>query len=218
MKNITLVFIALITLFSTLHLAHAETAAPVEAVTTAAPIEIDHSADHQMLREMLGKAVTIINEGRFDDLLPYFDPAANVIFQNGEVADGVDAIKQFEDRMFKGGNPVLKGHSVTATADKLTEFYGDTAVAYGTAIDHFSFVGGMELDLVSKWQTTLIKENAQWKVVSLQFTSNVFDNPLLSSANSTSKYAGVGGFVLGLIVCMIAVWLKNKKKQGVPVA
>ena len=218
MKKFTLLLAFLLSTFSISYSVQAETVVPMMAATSAPSMKVDRSADHQMLRDMLVKAITAINESRFDELMPYFDPQANVIFQNGEVADGIDAIKQFNERMFKGGNPVLRGHSVTATADKLTKFYGDTAVAYGTENDHFSFVGGMELDLTSKWQTTLIKKDGQWKVVSLQFTSNVFDNPLLASANSTTKYVGIGGFLFGIIVCMIAVWLKNKKKQVVPAA
>lgn len=175
----------------------------------------DRTADHNALRVMLTDAEKAINEGRFDDLSKYFDPNINVIYQNAEVADGIPAVQAFQKRILNNNGGVLKGFKTTVTADKLTKFYGDTAIAYGTAVDHYTLANGKEMDVTSKWSTTLIKENGVWKVVSLQFTTDLFDNPLLSIAKATNKYFGVGGLVLGLILGLFGAKIlrKNNRKN-----
>ncbi len=175
----------------------------------------DRTADHEALRVMLTDAEKAINEGRFDDLTKYFDPNINVIYQNAEVADGIPEVQAFQKRILNDNGGVLKGFKTKVTADKLTEFYGDTAIAYGSAVDHYTLVTGKEMDVTSKWSTTLVKENGVWKVVSLQFTTNLFDNPLLSIAKASNKYFGIGGLVLGLILGFFGVKLlrKNNKKN-----
>ena len=175
----------------------------------------DPTADHEALRVMLTDAEKAINEGRFDDLTKYFDPNINVIYQNAEVADGIPEVQAFQKRILNDNGGVLKGFKTKVTADKLTEFYGDTAIAYGSAVDHYTLVTGKEMDVTSKWSTTLVKENGVWKVVSLQFTTNLFDNPLLSIAKASNKYFGIGGLVLGLILGFFGVKLlrKNNKKN-----
>ena len=160
----------------------------------------DRTTDHDALRVMLIDAEKAINDGRFDDLTKYFDPNINVIYQNAEVADGIPAIKAFQERILNENGGILKSMTTKVSADNLTEFYGDTAIAYGTSVDHYTFVAGMEMDVTSKWSTTLVKENGSWKVVSLQFTSNLFDNPLLTNAKASNKYYALGGIVLGLIL------------------
>ena len=172
-----------------------------------------NTADHAALRLMLQNAQTAVNTHNIDGLTQYLDPNVNVIFQNGEVADGVPAVQAFYERMFNGSNPVLKDFSTVASADKLSKIYGDTATAYGTDQDHYTFIGGTTMDLTSKWSATLIKENGSWKVVSLQFTSNIFDNPLLSKATASATYFGIGGLVIGLILGFLLFKILRKKKK-----
>jgi ketosteroid isomerase-like protein len=181
-------------------------------VATSGVDTSDRTADHNILRTMLIDVEKSINEGRFNDLEKYLDPNVTVVYQNAEVADGIAETKAFQERIFNKSNGVLKGISSKVTADKLTKFYGDTAIAYGTSLDHYSFVGGLEMDLTSRWTATLVKENGQWKVVSLTFTSNLFDNPLLANAKASAKYFGFGGLVVGLLIGFFGVRFFRKKK------
>ena len=208
MKKVALFFAGFILVSSFSISAFAQTS--VSAVDTS-----DRTADHDALRVMLIDAEKAINEGRFDDLTKYFDPNINIIYQNAEVADGIPAVQAFQKRILNDKGGLLKGFKTKVTADKLTEFYGDTAIAYGSAVDHYTLVTGQEMDVTSKWSTTLVKENGVWKVVSLQFTTNLFDNPLLSIAKASNKYFGIGGLVLGLILGFFSVKLlrKNNKKN-----
>ena len=171
MKKVALLLVSFVIVGGFSLTAFAQTS--VSAVDTS-----DRTADHDALRVMLIDAVKAINEGRFDDLTKYFDPNIDVIYQNAEVADGIPAVQAFQKRILNDNGGVLKGFKTTVTADKLTKFYGDTAIAYGTAVDHYTLATGKEMDVTSKWSTTLVKENGVWKVVSLQFTTNLFDNPL----------------------------------------
>ncbi len=182
--------------------------ANISAVDTS-----DRTADHDALRTMLIDAEKAINEGRFDDLAKYFDPNINVIYQNAEVADGIPEVQAFQKRILNENGGILKGFKTKVTADKLTEFYGDTAIAYGSAVDHYTFVTGKEMDVTSKWSAVLVKDGGAWKVVSLQFTTDLFDNPLLSIAKASNKYFGIGGLALGLILGFFGVKLLRKKNQ-----
>ena len=181
-------------------------------VSTSALDTSDRTADHDVLRVMLVEAEKAINEGRFDDLVQYLDPNVNIIYQNAEVADGISEVKAFQEKIFNKNGGVLKGIRTKLTAEKLSEFYGNTVIAYGTAVDNYSFVGGLEMDVTSKWSTTLVKENGSWKVVSLQFTSNLFDNPLLTSAKASAKYFGIGGLVAGLLFGFFGFKFFRRKK------
>lgn len=173
---------------------------------------VDRADDHAALRLMLVEAEKAINGGKFDDLTQYLDPDINVIYQNAEVADGIPEVKKFQARIFDKTSGVLKSVKTKLTADKLSEFYGDTAISYGTAVDHYSFIGGLEMDVTSRWSTTLVKKNGVWKVVSLQFTSNLFDNPLLSSAKTSAKYFGIGGALAGILIGFIGCRFLRKKQ------
>lgn len=168
---------------------------------------------HNELRAVLVDLQQAINKKDIATVKSYLDPNVNVIYQNGEVADGVDAVEAFYKRMLTGDNPVLKDYSVEITVDKLSEFYGsNTAVSYGGTMDSISFLGGKKVTLPSRWTATLYKENGKWKIVSMQFGVNVFDNPLLSAAKTSVIYFSIGGVVLGLIVGLFVGKSMRKKR------
>lgn len=181
-------------------------------VSSSALDTSDRTADHDALRVMLIEAEKAMNEGRFDDLTKYFDPNVNAVYLNGEVADGIIEINNFKERILNKNNGILKSFTTKVTADKLTEFYGNTAIAYGTVIDHYVFVAGLEMDVTSKWTATLIKNNGVWKVVSFTYTGNLFDNPLLTNAKMSATYFGFGGLVLGILMTFFAGRFFRKKK------
>ncbi len=168
---------------------------------------------HNELRAVLVDLQQAINKKDIATVKSYMDPNINVVYQNGEVADGVNAVEAFYKRMLTGDNPVLKDYSVVITVDKLSEFYGtNTAVAYGATVDSITFIGDKKVELPSRWTATLYKENGGWKIVSLQFGVNVFDNPLLSTAKKSVLYFSIGAIVLGLIAGIFVG--KSMRKKG----
>lgn len=169
---------------------------------------------HNELRAILADLQKALGDKDIPKIKSYLHPNVNVIYQNGEVADGVDAVEAFYKRMLTGDNPLLKNYSASVAVDQLSEFYGDTAVAYGSVIDSLSFADGQEIKLPSKWTATLVKENGQWKIVSLQFGVNVFDNPVLSAAKKSIIYFSFGGAAVGLILGLIITRFRKKGKTA----
>ena len=56
----------------------------------------------------------------------------------------------------------------------------------------------MEFDLVSKWTSTLVKENDRWLVASFQASTNMFDNGVSDMRLKwNSIKMGGGGLLLG---------------------
>ncbi len=206
MKRIVLFLVGFVVAGSFSLTAFAQTS--ISAVDTT-----DRTADHDALRAMLIEATKALNERNFPDIEKHLDPNVNVIYQNSVVADGIAEVQAFQKKMYDGESAILKEYTADIQADKLTEFYGDTAVAYGTIVNHFTFTGGLQMDLPSKWAATLIKEKGEWKVVSLTLTSNIFDNALLTSAKASAKYFGFGGLVAGLILGFLMFRLSRKNKM-----
>jgi ketosteroid isomerase-like protein len=168
-------------------------------------------ADHEALRSMLTDGVKAINDHQIEDIVKFFHPDINVIFPNMEVADGVDAVRDYYSKMLGKSTSILKDISTEASADVLSEIYGNTAVVYGSMFTHYTFAGGMKLEIPTKWTITLLKENGNWKVISMQFTANLFNNPLLSKASSSAIYFGIGGLLLGLIFGFLIFRFLRKK-------
>lgn len=173
----------------------------------------DNQADHEALRAMLAEGTQAINDKDIDGIVKFFHPDINVIFPNMEVADGVEAVRDYYNRMLGEGESILTDISTEASADALSEIYGNTAVAYGSMSTNYTFAGGAELEFPTKWTITLVKEDGVWRVISLQFTANIFENPLLSKASSSAKYFGIGGLILGLILGFFIFRLRKKNSE-----
>jgi len=99
----------------------------------------------------------------------------------------------------------------TATLGGPAVFYGDSAIAYGTATDTFELSEGLKFTLNSNWSTTAVKDNGQWKVAALHFSTNLFDNPLLNNAKRAMWIAAVIAFVVGLAVAWLLARMLRKK-------
>lgn len=163
----------------------------------------DYKEDRIVLKTILADIETAINKKDLTSALKHIHPEGFIIFHNGTVAKGHEGISAFNDKMFKGNAAILKGHSTKATVDAPATFYDhDMAVAYGTVVDNFKFMDGLDMDVESKWSATIRKNEGKWQVVAMSFTANVFDNPILSNAKKSVMYFALGGFLLGLIICI----------------
>jgi len=172
----------------------------------------ENAADHQELRKILSDVQNSINNKEFKDVEKYLRPDVLITFQDAEVVKGVEGASEYLERKLTGGNAVLKDHHLTAQADEISNIIGNVAIAHGSATQDFKFAAGMEIKLDSKWTATLIKENGTWKAAAIHMSSNVFDNPLLTTAQKNLLFYLLGGFIAGLLTMFLGRKIFRNKK------
>ena len=184
-------------------------AAPAAAAPTASAGTEQDVKEIGALRQRL---VDAFNRGDIDTLLASVSPTVVVIWQNGDVNQGPDAVRQFYTRMMKGPDSVVTKVSFSPEVEG-RRFYGNTAVSYGTLNDHFTLRSGQELPLNSHWSSTLEKDGSgHWMLTSFHASANIFDNPVTGlAARRAGMWAGGGGLVLGFIAGAVIARRRSPK-------
>lgn len=127
-----------------------------------------------------------------------------VTFLNGEVSRGIPEVRAYFEKTLGGQSAILKDYKTTAKENVPARFHGDVAMADGIAEDEFTFADGSTMSVTSHWSTTLVKQDDQWKVSQLHFSSNIFENPLVAAAQKSMTIIGAIALVLGLIIGFLA--------------
>lgn len=166
--------------------------------------------DRQQLRVLLGNVETAISSLQVEDVIKLMHPDVIVTWQNAEVSRGPDQIRAYYNRMMKGSAPIVKKFSTQATLGGNAAFYGDTAIAYGTTVDNFELMEGLNFTLRGNWSTTVVKTDGQWKIAALHFSTNLFDNPLLNKAKQLAWYLAVAGLLAGMLLMFLINRLRRK--------
>jgi ketosteroid isomerase-like protein len=166
--------------------------------------------DRQQLRELLGKVETAISNLQVEEVIKLMQPDVIVTWQNAEVSRGPDQIRAYYNRMMKGSAPIVKKFTTQATLGGNAAFYGDTAIAYGTTVDNFELMEGLNFSLHGNWSTTVVKVDGQWKIAALHFSTNLFDNPLLNNAKRAAWYAALGGLLAGMLLMLLITRFRRK--------
>lgn len=174
--------------------------------------QADEEADRQQLREMLANVEQAINDRDLSTVIDYFLPESVVVFQNKTVLRGPDDLNAFFDKMLGSENSVLTDVKSTATIGAPAQFYdADTAVAQGELLDDYSFRGGSSMALASVWTTTLVRVDDSWRIASLHFSANVFDNPIIDK----SKRLLLWGILAGTVIGFALTWLIMRRRRKV---
>ncbi|MEA3412911.1 MAG: nuclear transport factor 2 family protein [Pseudomonadota bacterium] len=164
----------------------------------------DHDAERAVLLEKLAFIESALNEKAFERVVPLLDEDVVIVFLNGEVTRGIDEARAYFDKTLGSTNPILSDYTTKAAVGAPARFIGHIAVADGSTRDTFVFVNGSEMVVDAKWTVTLEKRSGDWKVLQLQFSSNLFDNPLARSArNNLAMFSGVSaiaGLVIGFLI------------------
>src|SRR5262245_29183265 len=171
---------------------------PAPAVTPVANAGTEK--DVQEIAALRQRLVDAFNKGDIDTLLASVSPTAVVIWQNGEVNQGPDAVRQFYNRMMKGPDSIVTKVEFAPNVYG-RRFYGNTAVSYGTLNDHFTLRDGSDIAMNSRWSSTLEKDTSgRWMLTSFHASSNIFESPVTPIvARRVGLWAGGIGLVVGLI-------------------
>ena len=166
----------------------------VIAQPPALPDPDTHAEDRKALLKIFSEVEASINAQSLDRMVKQMDPAATVVWANGEVSRGPSEILAYYDRMVKGSDRILTKYTTVAKLHGHARFLGngDVATADGTMEDEFTPVIRGPFRLSGKWTTTAAKINGEWKVISLHLSANVFNNVLLDEAKSALLYTGGG--------------------------
>lgn len=161
-----------------------------------------HTEDRKALLKIMREVEASINEQSIDRMLTQMDQNATVTWWNGEVSRGHADIKAYYERMMKLEGKILNKYTSVAKLGASARFLGngDVAIADGSSEDEFFPVARGSFRLSSRWSSTLVKTNGEWKTVSLHLSSNVFNNSLIDEAKTALWFVGLGGLAGGLLL------------------
>src|SRR5436309_3107910 len=161
-------------------------------------IAAEHPA-HNELRAVRDGLLAGMNTGDIEAQLTFLHTNVVVTWHNAEVSRGRDGVRQYLKRMLTGPGKVVEKFGAEVTVDELSILYGDnTAVAFGSAREHFTLTGGRQFDFTGRWSATLVKESGRWLIANLHTSDDIFDNPLLNAAKKMLLWVGIAAVIAGL--------------------
>lgn len=167
-----------------------------------------NSQDRKQMAEILIDVEKAINASDLKAITRHMHPDIVVAWYNAEVSYGVAEVEAYYNRMLKAGDRLLNSFSTSATVTKPAVIHGSFAVASGTTRDHLELIGGSTLDIPGIWTASLVKENGEWKISSIHFSTNTFDNPVSGGLGNMVWIAAIGGLLAGLLV----MWLLMRRQ------
>ena len=165
---------------------------------------------HKELRAVRDGLLAGMNKGDIDAQLAVLHTNVVVTWHNAAVSRGHDGVRKYLDEMLNGPTKVVQKFSAEVKVDELSILHGgDTAIAFGSALEHFTLAGGRQFDFTGRWSATLVKDGGKWLVANLHTSDNLFDNPLLNAAKRLLLWVGGGALLAGLI----GGWLLGRRRR-----
>jgi ketosteroid isomerase-like protein len=165
---------------------------------------------HNELRAVRDGLLTAMNHGDIEAQLAFLHPNVAVTWHNAEVSRGREGVRSYLQRMLNGPSKVVEKFGAEVSVDELSIIYGgDTAIAFGSANEHFTLTSGSVFDFTGRWSATLVKENGKWLVANLHTSDNIFDNPLLNRLKRAIVWVALAAFVAGAIIG----WLSKRRRR-----
>jgi ketosteroid isomerase-like protein len=170
---------------------------------------------HQELRGVLKQVESAINSGNYDAMLPVLSENLRITPINQEFLSNRKEVSTYFNKWFgKGG--YLKKLEISFTPDALTELSSDKTwgLVWGKGKEDYILADGRKFELQTRWTAVAVKEaDGHWRIRSIHVGTNFLDNPILSMAENSAKYAGIGGLVIGLLAGFGLAWLLRRRKQ-----
>lgn len=172
---------------------------------TSAMAQEQRKADHDQLRELLKRGAEALNTRKLDALAPYLHPDFTVVTVDNRKLRGLPEFKQYWNGLFEGKDAVLKSVETKPEADELSRFLDDnTGLSFGTSDDRYTFNDGDVRQMKSRWSAVVQKDGDAWKIVSVHFSANLLDNPVLDATKQAVQkwalMAGAIGVAIGIAI------------------
>jgi ketosteroid isomerase-like protein len=165
---------------------------------------------HNQLRAVRDGLLAGMNKGDIESQIGFLHSNVVVTWHNAEVSRGHDGVRNYLNRMLQGPSKVVEKFGAEVKVDELSILYGgDTAIAFGSAQEHFTLAGGRQFDFTGRWSATLVNEGGKWLIANLHTSDNIFDNPLLNAAKMLLPWVGGGALVGGLLTG----WLLGRRRR-----
>lgn len=157
---------------------------------------------HNELRALRDQAVAAVNKRDADSLMQVLDPNITFTAMNNDVVHGLEQAKAYYQRMLVGSGRIVEEMSLTVVPDELTGLYenGTIGISAGSSVAHFKLATGSEFDVPLRWTATLHRSNDKWSILSLHYSANMFDNPILDALKSSIKWIVLGVGIISILV------------------
>jgi ketosteroid isomerase-like protein len=151
-----------------------------------------------------------MNSSDIEAQLAFLHPNVVVTWHNAEVSRGRDGVRDYLNRMLNGPSKVVQKFGAQVKVDELSIIYGgDTALAFGSAQEHFTLAGGRSFDFTGRWSATMVKDGGKWLIANLHTSDNIFDNPLLNQVKTAVPWVAGGSLLIGAV----AGWLTGRRRR-----
>lgn len=167
--------------------------------TGASAVPEDQAPDVARIHALLHEIEEATNTRDIQRLLRHATDGVVMLSKNGETLVGKAAVDAYVNRMLGAAGPALTGMHTRVIQDGAPIIHGAVAMAHGTSDDTYEFQGGMRLAIVTTWSAALVRQDGEWRIASLHFSFNLFDNPLLNAARFSVIVASGIGLLCGLL-------------------
>lgn len=193
-------------------LAQAQLAQTQLAQAAAAP-EADE-AIHMQLRAMRAAVEAGFNTGDVEAIIAHLHDSVVFTTMNSDTVKGPQGVRDYFSAMMEGPDKVVEEISISFEADDLTTLYrGDTGIAVGNSKAHYRLASGMEFDVEARWTATIVRENQDWLIAAFHYSTNMFDNPVLTKLKNTGLWYGAGGGLL-LLLAGLALGMRLRTRKA----
>lgn len=203
MRLISFLLIAVLSIVASRAVAQDARAEPAETMPVG-PAEVDVDQLHDQLRALKATMEQALNTRDLDSLLANVDE--NVVFttMNSDVVVGRQGVADYFRKMLEGPEAVVDSVTSEFVPEALSFLHGgDTAVSWGHTNDHYVLKSGPELDISARWSATMVHKDGQWLVANFHYSTNMFDNPVLTAQRRTLLIGGTVAAVLALVLGVV---------------
>ena len=179
----------------------AVTSAVLLVSTAAVAQDPSQAADHDALRKVKADVLHAINARDLRAMDKLLHRPFSITLVTQDIFTDVAALQGYYDALFTRKLLRMEKITLDAEADELSQIYtGTFAMARGSTKELYELTDGRRFDMHGRWTATLIKEDGQWKVLTIHSGINFLDNPVLTAVEKSTTYVGGGGAVVGLVL------------------